>query len=196
MLSAKNVSRSIHPTLECYQAYLTQDNIDILAQRFLKKLDGCIAMTFKKIRVSTTKEIKQDELYKKRRELKNKGDERSKMEFSEVDKEIAQLAQDKYNQVMQDLNEMRPNEGKINSQKFWKMKKKMCQRNIDPPSVMFDAKGNILTADSVIQNRALKVYTYRLAGNKIKSHLKDHEEDVNKLCDSRLKLSRLKKVEP
>ena len=56
---------------------------------------------------------------------------------------------------MQDLNEMRPSEGKIDSQKFWKMKKKMCQKNIEPPSVMFDAKGNILTADSAIQNRAL-----------------------------------------
>ena len=50
------------------------------------------------------------------------------MELNEVDKEIAQLADDKYNQVMQDLNEMRPSEGKINSQKFWKMKKKMCQK--------------------------------------------------------------------
>ena len=69
----------------------------ILTQSLLKKLDSCIAMSFKKIRVSKYKETKQDELYKKRRVLKNKEDERSKVELNEVDKEIAQLVEDKYN---------------------------------------------------------------------------------------------------
>ena len=67
------------------------DDIDILAKRFFKKLDGCIAMNFKKVRVSQSKESDQDKLYNRMRELKEKTDDNSKTELENVTKEIAQL---------------------------------------------------------------------------------------------------------
>ena len=74
---------------------------------------------------------------------------------------------------MTDLNDMRPSEGKINAQKFWKIKNKMCKRNIDPSAAMLDANGSLITSDCAIKARALEVYTQRLKGNKIETHL-DH----------------------
>ena len=56
----------------------SSDDINLLTQRFLKKLDGCIAMCFKKIRVSAVKESDQDRLHKRMIILKNKSDDKSK----------------------------------------------------------------------------------------------------------------------
>jgi hypothetical protein len=70
-------------------------------------------MNFKKIRVSNSKETKQDELFKKRSEMKNKNDEKSKSDLENVVKEIAKIAEEKYEQVMKDLNEMKPSDCKI-----------------------------------------------------------------------------------
>ena len=152
-------------------------------------------MNFKKIRVSTTKESKQNELFKKRRQLKKK-DDNSKVELDEVVSKITELAEDKYKQVMEDLNNMRPREGKMNSQHFWKMTKIMYPTNIEPLSAMYNTHENILTSYEAIKARAIEVYTDRLRGNQIKVHVKNHEEDVDKLCEARIRLSKVKKVEP
>ena len=61
---------------------------------------------------------------------------------------------------------------------------------------MLDSKGNLLTTDQAIQNRAVEVFADRLDSNKIEEHLKDLEEDTNKLCHMRLKLSKLNKTQP
>ena len=61
-----------------------KDDLELLSQRFIKKLNGSISMNFKKIRVSSSKESTQDKLYKKMRNLKDKVDEPSKKEMEEV----------------------------------------------------------------------------------------------------------------
>ena len=172
----------------------SSDDINILAKRFLKKLDGCIAINFKKIRVSHTKESDEDKLYKKMRELKDKEDNKSKTELDNIIKNIANLSEEKYQKVMEDLNSMKPSEGKIDSQKFWKIKRKMCKKSIDPPAAMFDSDGTLLTSNYDIQARALEIYTDRLKGNKIEKRLEDYEKEINELCKSRLKLCKLNKA--
>jgi hemerythrin superfamily protein len=71
----------------------SSDDINILAKSFLKKLDGCIAINFKKIRVSHTKESDEDKLYKKMRELKDKEDNKSKTELDNIIKDIAKISE-------------------------------------------------------------------------------------------------------
>jgi hypothetical protein len=72
----------------------------------------------------------------------------------------------------------------------------MHKRNCDSLSAMYDAHGNIITSKNAIKARALYVYTDRLKGNKIEEHLEEHEEEVDKLCEARLKLCKQKKAEP
>ena len=162
----------------------------------MKKLDECIAMCFKKIRVSDVKESDQDRLHKRMIILKNKSDDKSKSELENVVEEIAHNAEKKYQKVMQELNDMKPEGSKINSQKFWKMKKRMNQKTRDPPTAMLDGDGILLTSNLTIKDRALEVYTDRLKNNKIERHLEAYEKDVNKLCESRLKQCKQNKVNP
>ena len=59
----------------------SEEPIDILTERLLKKTNGCIAMTFKKVRITQHKECKLDKLQDKMRRLKeeNKPDELDKV---------------------------------------------------------------------------------------------------------------------
>ena len=43
---------------------------------------------------------------------------------------------------------------------------------------------------------SLNVYKERLTGKTIEEHLVEHERDVNKLCETRLELAKLKKTDP
>ena len=61
---------------------------------------------------------------------------------------------------------------------------------------MFDDKQNLLTSEQAIKERAIEVYKERLKGNPVKKHLEDHEQNVNKRCEARLKLVNLHKTDP
>ena len=70
------------------------------------------------------------------RELKGKHDPASKEELVRVVEAIAEAAENKYRKVVEELDRMKPEHGKIDAQKFWKMKKKLFPKSRDPPSVM------------------------------------------------------------
>ena len=61
---------------------------------------------------------------------------------------------------------------------------------------MIDGKGNLLTSNKAIEERAMEVYKTRLGGNKIVKNLDDLEKDTNILCKYRLKLCKENKTEP
>ena len=157
----------------------SDEDLNILTQRFIKKLDGCVKMNFKKIRISNFKKSEDEKLYARMRELKGKEDDKSKEELEEVINAIAEAAEKRYDKVVQELNKMKPEEGRIDAQKFWKMKKRLFPKNNDPPSAMLDKDGTILTSKTEIEKRAIDVYTDRLKANKIKDHLKDYEQTAN-----------------
>ena len=58
------------------------------------------------------------------RELKVKDDVASHKELKEVIDKIAKNADNKYQMVKEELNKIKPEGGKINSQKFWQLNKK------------------------------------------------------------------------
>ena len=88
------------------------------------------------------------------------------------------------------------NGDKLDPHKFWKIRKTICPKSQDPPSAMLDSKGNLLTSQASIENRAIEVYTKRLEGNKMKAHLKGAEKTTNDLCETRLKVTKHNKTEP
>ena len=143
----------------------TEDDINVLTQRVIKKIDGCIKMCFRKVRVNKEKETEEEKLYKKLRLLKDKTEEGSKEALDEVTEAIAKLAEAKYKQVIEELNKMKPEEGRKESHKFWQMKKKLFPKSREPPSAMLDSDGVILTTNKAIERRALEAYTERLKPN-------------------------------
>ena len=126
--------------------------------------------------------------------MKGKEDEASKEKLKITIEAIADESDKKYKGVMEGLNKIKPDGGKIDSQKFWKIKKKLFPKSCDPPSAMLDQFQNLLTTQDAIEARAIEVYSERLQPNKMKEHLKSLEETTNKLCELRLKLLKLKLI--
>ena len=173
------------------------DDVNTITERLVKKVNGCIAKNFSKIRFVTQKnDENDDDLYTKMRELKNKEDENSKKELVEVIEAIAQKAETNFVTIKTELKKIKPDEGAINAKELWRVKKKLCPKSRDPHSAMLDDKGNLLTSDEAIQKRALEVYTKRLEANKIEPHLEEFEKDTNTLCEIRLTLTKSNKTNP
>ena len=84
----------------------------------------------------------------------------------------------------------------MNAKKLWKMKKKLCPKIRPPPTAMLDSKGNLLTTDKAIEERAIEVFEKRLEGNEMEDNLKELEYDTNKLCELQLNLSKSVRTEP
>ena len=133
----------------------SEEDLNILTKRFIKKLDGCIKHSFRKVRVSNNKPSDEEKLYDNMRKLKGKEDEQSVQKLNEVIDAIAVHAENKYNKVVKELEEMKPEGRKINSQKFWKLKRKVCPKTWDPPTAMMDREGNLITNKNAIDDRAI-----------------------------------------
>ena len=67
----------------------SKESIDILTSRFLKKLDGCIARSFRKNRRSQNEDNGED-LHDQMRKVKSKTDEESKSKLQRVTEKIAE----------------------------------------------------------------------------------------------------------
>ena len=60
----------------------SDDKIHSLAQRFNKKLEGCMKYNHRKVRISNSKKSAEELLHDKTRKLKGKEDEASKQELN------------------------------------------------------------------------------------------------------------------
>ena len=173
----------------------SNEDINVLTERLIRKIQGCIATTFKKVRVTHNKKGKIEKLYAKLSDLKDNKKESAQEKANKIMEEISSHKQSRYQRVVEEIAKTK-HQDKLDQQSFWKIKKKMCPERKDPPSVMFDSSGNILTENKSIGVRALEVYKERLQANKMKDHLANREEEINKLCDQRLKMTRLNKSPP
>ena len=171
----------------------SDENINIITKRLIKKINGCIAMNFKKVRINHGKKSPKEKLYEKVSKMKANNMSRNKIE--EVMEEIAAIEERQYEKVSLELAKTKDG-AKLDPQKFWKIRKQICPKSKDPPSAMLDGKGNILTNNKSIEDRAIEVYTKRLEGNPVKPHQKRAETLTNELCKARLETSRKNKSEP
>lgn len=104
-------------------------DIDKVIGRFIKKLNGCIASSFDKKRVKADKRQHKENLYDKRRKLKNKTEA------------IAEASDKNFDKLKEELNKLKTDEGKINSKQLWKFKKAFCPKVKDAPCAMNDKSG-------------------------------------------------------
>ena len=171
-----------------------EGDVTQLTNRLLKKINGCIAMNFKKQRVNRSKPMKTNHLYNRMRELKGKEDDQSKDELKKVIDEIADEEETKYEQVKDALKDIKTGDRGLNSKEVWKLKKKLFPKSHEPPSVMKDEKGNLLTSDKAILDLGLKTFAKRLEPNQIEPNLEQFEKETNEVCEIRLKLSKNNKT--
>ena len=94
------------------------EDINVLTNRFLKKLDGCIATNFRKIRITKSKEDKSVELFSRLHELNDKDDTKSKQEKARVIEDIARVASENLEKIQDEISKIKPNEGGMNEKKI------------------------------------------------------------------------------
>ena len=169
---------------------------DVLTKRLMKKIDGAIAKNFRKNRVNHKQDEEEMKLLDRRRDLKDKLDKESKNELKDINEKLANMAKETFTKLQKEICDAKENGTKMNAQKIWKMKKKLCPRARDPAAAIIDGKGNLLTNDNAIQERAIEVYTDRLKRNEMRDELKDLEETEIKLCKARLEKCKENKTEP
>ena len=172
-----------------------EEDINIMTNRFLKKLNGCIALNFKKIRFKH-KEDKLEKLHERLRSVKNKTDTNSIEEQEDVLNEIVNQSKSNFQKLKEEVEKSKSKEGGMNAKAIWKLKKILCPRSKDPPTAILDSYGNLLTENKAIENRALEVYSKILEGNEMREDLKDLEDTTNELCHARLNLTKSNVTKP
>ena len=80
-----------------------ESGINQVINRFIKKLNGNTAHSFKKVRVNQKKHDSDDKLFDKRRQLKNKQDDASINELSKVNEAIADKHDRNYEKLKEEL---------------------------------------------------------------------------------------------
>ena len=86
--------------------------------------------------------------------------------------------------------------GRVNSNKIWKMKKKLCSRVRDQATVKKDKMGNFITTENGIKQLYEKTYKDRLKHNTIKEEYKELEKNKLKLFKKRIEEASKRKTKP
>jgi hypothetical protein len=164
-------------------------SINVQTKHFLKRFEYCLSKCFKKIRIRNNKRNNEiEDLFNKRRILRNKTDEKSAENLRKVEEQIAdKCAEDNYKTIKEVCGGLTPEEGGLNAGKLWKLKRQLKGIVNDPPTAMIDSKGNLVTTSGAIENLTIKMYTDRLKTLKIKDELEVHMMQREDLCDQRLK---------
>ena len=114
----------------------TDKPLHIVTKKFLKRLQGFVHQSFKKVKFFEKVDQQLEALYNKRRLLRTLTDDKSVEELEEVENELSE----KYSEVMckKILGEIKDigdsEDGGFSSAKLWKLKKKISPRFSEPPS--------------------------------------------------------------
>ena len=110
----------------------SDEDMNILTKRLIKKINGCISMNSKRVRISHFKKSHKDKLYEKLNIMKANNSSQKHIEGDM--EEIAIIQDEEYKKVFSELVKTKDGE-KLDSQKFWKLRKRMCPESKDPPSL-------------------------------------------------------------
>ena len=177
--------------------FQSNDDLDIATEKFFRKLNDCIYKSFDKIRITERQNREIEELFDKRKILRGKNDESSRIELKEVELKLAEkCAETNYMKIKEEIGKMDCEEGGVNSGFLWKLKKKLSPKCRDPPTAMLDTWGNLVTDTKQIQNLALSTFTERLKNREIKTEFAYMKLLKEKLFEIRIKSSGRIKTPP
>ena len=169
--------------------FTEKGNIETQTKYFLKRLVYFMSKSFKKIRVNENKKNKDlEELFNLRRILKTKKDDESCEKLVEVETKLANMCADENARTIQEACEGLSCEGGcINAGKLWKLTKQLKGMSQSPPTAMLDEKGNLVTTSRALGNLTVEMFSERLKSHTIKSNLKMHQLQKERLCESRIR---------
>ena len=137
--------------------FLHDDDINTCTRKFLKRLNQQISKCFKKVRITERQNKDIEELFEKRKVLRNSTDEISEQLLLEVEAKLADLcAEQHYQKIKEEIDSINGEDGGVNPVNLWRLTKKLNPKCRDPPTAMMDPLGNLVTSAKAIESLALK----------------------------------------
>ena len=171
-----------------------EQDLNQATKSLMNRLDKILHKCFRKVSVKeNSSENKQEELYKKWKNLKNKTDKTSVEETKNIEEQIGNTFFEKIKDATKDID---CESGGVNSGNLWSLKKQLCPQTRNPPTAMLDPEGNLVTDEDKIAEMALEHYIKVLANKPMKKELEHIKEDKENLCDKYLKLAKMNKTPP
>ena len=163
--------------------------LEVVTNKFLKRLKGFVHKCFKKVKIIDKPDDELEELFNKRRVLRNQSDYESQTKLEELNDELATKYSDKMSKtILEEIKGIsKSDEGGINSGKLWKLKKKLMPRSQDPPTAMVNTEGKLLTDKDDIMKEAVNHYKNVFKDKEISPELKEYKIEREELCKKRLK---------
>jgi hypothetical protein len=173
------------------------EDISIVMKQLIKYINSCIHQCFRKVRISNVKNKHILKLFNKRRLLRTKNDSKSISQLKSVEEKLADLcANENYRKVKDEVRNINSDEGGFHAGKFWKLKKKLCPRNNDPPTALQDEHGNLVTSAQGVKKLTLKHIQHVLRNRVMKDDLKNIQIDQEIKCQERIQMASKNKSSP
>ena len=96
-------------------------------------------------------------------------------------------AENNYNKIKDEVNNIKSDEGGINTGHLWKLKKKLNPKCRDPPTAMLDMHGNLATSDEAVKALAVETYRKRLENREMKEDLKHIQKERKRTMQAKTK---------
>ena len=175
----------------------TDKDLSVQTKKFIKRLEGFVKKCFRKIKIGTKTDKNIDLLFNERRILKCKTDTESKIKLEQIEQILAEKIGDSmYKQVEKEVEGIDGETGGNFSGKFWKLRKKLFPRSVEPPTAMKDEFGNVVTSPSDIIKETIKHYTNLFDTKPINESFSHIVNNVEKLCEQNVENAYLNKTPP
>ena len=186
-------------------------SIQSSSNKFIRALNSTVHKCFQKVRIRTGnhKKVGTESIQGKlklRTELKifilNHDDDsnatkEAKAKLKQIEEDLIEETAAKNAEIVREFSEnMETIDGGFSNQGFWKLKRKLCPMDEDPPMAKRDSSGNIITAPEAIKNLYIDTYKDRLRNRNMNIELMDIYFLKMELWEKRNEYLKLRKTEP
>ena len=132
--SLKTFFDNTNETTELVDIFESNKSLKVQTKKFVKRLNGFIHQSFRKVKISNKGDQRLKDLYNKRRILQNKTDDKSIEELQHVEETLAiEYSESMARKIRNELKEVNWEDGGFNPGKFWKLEKSCHQIRLIPP---------------------------------------------------------------
>ena len=190
----KTLTTNTSEFTDCFKNYLSFEQ---QSTKWRQVLDNYFHKAFKKVRITNKPSKKNSEinsLMEKRRNLKKKEpfEEQDEVKLKELEETIAGKCEDQNRRKVSDnFKGMDGNEGNLNHQGIWKIKKKYFPRkNPSLPAGKKNLKKQLITNPAELKELYLQTFKYRLRHRPAQPGFESLLDDQEELFKLRLELSK------